>query len=204
MWIDLDTLSPDQVYFTLVQTLVPRPIAWVLSENADGGYNLAPFSYFTAISSDPPLILISTGRKPSGEPKDTRVNIEAREDFVVMIPHRELLEAMNESSATLPAGVSEVERLGLKVVPFEGSRLPRLADSRVAFACRRYQIQEIGKGTNALILGLVRGVWLEDGIVDRDPKGRLKVEVERLDPVGRLGAGEYALIGEIRRLGRPD
>ena len=139
MWIPFGTLHPDQVYFTLTQALVPRPIAWVLSENADGGLNLAPFSYFTAISSDPPLLLISTSRKPSGEPKDTRVNIEARDDFVVMIPHRELLEAMNASSATLPAGVSEVERLGLDTVPFEGSRLPRLAGCRLAFACRRYQ-----------------------------------------------------------------
>ncbi|MDY0002465.1 MAG: flavin reductase family protein, partial [Polyangia bacterium] len=123
MWIDLGALSPNQVYFTLTQALVPRPIAWVLSENPDGGLNLAPFSYFTAISSDPPLVLISTSRKPTGEPKDTRVNIEAREDFVVMIPHRELLEEMNSSSATFPFGVSEVEALGLSTVPFEGSRL---------------------------------------------------------------------------------
>ena len=204
MWIDLGALSPNQVYFTLTQALVPRPIAWVLSENPDGGLNLAPFSYFTAISSDPPLVLISTSRKPTGEPKDTRVNIEAREDFVVMIPHRELLEDMNSSSATFPFGVSEVEALGLSTVPFEGSRLPRVAGCRVAFACRRHLIQEIGNGPQTLIIGLVGGIWLDDGVVDEDSKGRLKIRADRLDPVGRLGAGEYAFIGEIRRLVRPD
>ncbi|MDY0004181.1 MAG: flavin reductase family protein, partial [Polyangia bacterium] len=123
---------------------------------------------------------------------------------VVMIPHRELLEEMNSSSATFPFGVSEVEALGLSTVPFEGSRLPRVAGCRVAFACRRHLIQEIGNGPQALIIGLVGGIWLDDGVVDEDSKGRLKIRADRLDPVGRLGAGEYAFIGEIRRLVRPD
>jgi flavin reductase (DIM6/NTAB) family NADH-FMN oxidoreductase RutF len=203
MYVDLTTLKPDQVYFTLIQSLIPRPIAWVLSENADGGWNLAPFSYFTAVCSDPPLILISTGRKPGGAPKDTRVNIEEREDFVVMIPHREALEAMNASSATLPAGESEVTRLGLATQAWHGSRLPRLADCRVALGCRRHQVLEIGNAHQALIIGQVGGVFLDDAVVDTDAKGRLKVHADRVDPVCRLGASEYALLGEIRHLARP-
>ena len=204
MLINLETLSPSQAYFTLIQTLVPRPIAWVLSENPLGDFNLAPFSFFTAVCSDPPLILISVGRKPGGDPKDTRVNIEFRNDFVVMIPHGDLLEAMNASSATLPAGASEVTRLGLQTVGFEGSRLPRLAQCRVAYACRRHEILEVGNGPQSLILGRVGAVYIDDAVVDADAAGRIKVHADRLDPIGRLGAGEYALLGEIRRLARPD
>jgi flavin reductase (DIM6/NTAB) family NADH-FMN oxidoreductase RutF len=203
MWIDLANLSPTEVYFTLIQTLVPRPIAWTLSENEDGGLNLAPFSYFTAACSDPPLLMISVGRKPTGERKDTWVNIEQRADFVVMVPHMERLEDMNESSATLPAGESEVTRLGLETVPFEGSRLPRLADCRVAYACRRHQILEIGNGPQALIFGQVAALYVDDAAVSTDDKGRVKVSAERLDPVARLGAGEYASLGPLRRLPRP-
>jgi flavin reductase (DIM6/NTAB) family NADH-FMN oxidoreductase RutF len=204
MLIDLEHLSPSQVYFTMIQTLVPRPIAWVLSENADGGLNLAPFSYFTAVASDPPLILISTGRKPDGSPKDTRVNVEERSDFVVMIPHREVLEPMNASSMTLPAGESEVTKLGLATTPLPGSRLPRLTDCRVAYACQRFQVLELGHGPQALLFGRVGSVYVDDALVEVDAKGRQKIHAERLDPVCRLGAGEYALLGELRRLARPD
>ena len=144
MYIDLTELSESQVYFTMTQTVVPRPIAWVLSENENGSLNLAPFSYFNAVCSDPPLIMISVGKKPDGSSKDTLVNIEQRSDFVVHIVSRHLLEAMNQTSATLDAGVSELDAVGLATVPMPGTKLPRLADARIAFACERYEIHKIG------------------------------------------------------------
>lgn len=203
MYIDLRTLSPNQIYFNLIQTVIPRPVAWVLSENAQAKLNLAPFSYFNAVCSDPPLIMISVGKKPDGAHKDTRVNIEARKDFVVHIAHREMLEAMNASSAALAAEVSEVERLGLTTTPLEGSRLPRLADCRVAFACERHQILELGPGPQSLILGRVTGIHVDDRVAHINDKGRIKVDAAALDPVGRLGAGEFALFGEVVSLARP-
>ncbi|MFV2033306.1 MAG: flavin reductase family protein, partial [Gammaproteobacteria bacterium] len=99
MIVPFDTLSPAKVYFTLIQTLMPRPVAWVLSENPDESYNLAPFSYFNAICSDPPLIMLSIGVKPDGGPKDSRLNIEAGKDFVVHIAHRELAPVVTQTSA---------------------------------------------------------------------------------------------------------
>jgi flavin reductase (DIM6/NTAB) family NADH-FMN oxidoreductase RutF len=204
MNIDLSDLSPAQVYFTLIQTVIPRPIAWVLSENANGTHNLAPFSYFNAVCANPPLLMISVGRKPDGSFKDTRVNIEQRHDFIVHIVHLSMLEAMNESSASLPAEVSEVQQLGLTLTSFPGSRLPRLADCRVAYACKCYQIQDIGPTPQALILGEVRRMYIDDTVCSRDAKGRLKVHADRLNPVGRLGGGEYVTFGEIRHLPRPD
>ncbi len=203
MYIDLTELAPNQVYFTMIQTVIPRPIAWVLSENASGTYNLAPFSYFNAVCSDPPLLMISVGKKPDGSFKDTRINIEQRRDFVVHIANVELLGALNESSATLPAETSEVDLLGLSTVPFEGSRLPRVAGCRVAFACQCHDIHEIGAVPQSLILGRVNRVYVDDAVLDKDAKGRTKIRADLVDPLARLGADEYAALGEIRRLRRP-
>jgi flavin reductase (DIM6/NTAB) family NADH-FMN oxidoreductase RutF len=203
MEIDLQDLSTNQIYFTMGQTVIPRPIAWVLSENAGGNYNLAPFSYFNAVCSDPPLILVSAGKKPDGASKDTHVNIAARGDFVVHIAHQEMLDPLNRSSATLPAGESEVELLELPLAPLVDFRLPRLADCRVALACELFQIHEIGPTPQALILGRVKRIYIDDEACARDARGRLKVHAERIAPIGRLGADEYVTFGEIRRLARP-
>ena len=143
MYFDLAELSPNQAYFTMTQTIVPRPVAWVLSENTSGDFNLAPFSYFNAVCSDPPLVMLSIGRKPDGSPKDTRVNIEQRGHFVIHIAHREQAKPMTESSATLDYGDSEVARLGLQTVPFQGFTLPRLTGCRIFEVARPYQTEQL-------------------------------------------------------------
>ena len=91
MYIDFGKMTAQQVYITMTQTIVPRPIAWVLSENPDQSLNLAPYSYFNAVCSDPPLLMISAGVKPDGATKDTRDNIRDRKEFVVHIASRPFL-----------------------------------------------------------------------------------------------------------------
>lgn len=203
MYINLSDLSESQVYFTMTQTVIPRPIAWVLSENKSGSYNLAPFSYFNAVCSDPPLIMISIGKKPDGSFKDTLVNIEQRSDFVVHIVNKDLLEPMNKSSATLAKEQSELEATGLQTEPFKGSRIPRLACARIAFASERYEIIKLGSVPQSLILGKISHIYIEDSVVGKDDKGRIKVMAERVDPLARLGASEYVSFGEKLRLQRP-
>ncbi len=203
MDIDLKTLSPTDVYFSMIQTLVPRPIAWVLSENANGRYNLAPFSYFTAVSSSPPLVMISVGKKPDGSDKDTHINIKTRQHFVIHIPCRNQLEAMNQSSVTLPAEQSEVDRLHLETVNFSGSPLPRLKDAKIALGCECYEIHEIGDTPQAMILGRVNQIYIDDEVLTFDAKNRYHVDTQKLDPVARLGASEYLLGGEVIKLRRP-
>lgn len=203
MNIDMHALTPTQVYFHMIQALVPRPIAWVLSENASGSFNLAPFSYFNAVCSDPPLILLSVGQRPGGGHKDTRVNVEQRRDFVVHIAHRGLLDPLNASSASLPPEESEQERLDLALAEFPGSRLPRLRDCRIAMACRCYRIDEIGSAPQSLIFGQVEHLYIDDRVAGTDAKGRLKIDAAALDPLGRLGAGEYVAFGEVLRRDRP-
>lgn len=203
MIISFDTLSPDKIYFTMIQTLMPRPVAWVLSENPDAGYNLAPFSYFNAICSNPPLIMLSIGVKPDGSPKDSRLNIEANKNFVVHIAHREMAALVTQTSATLPRGVSEIEQAGLKTCEFPGSRLPRLVDCRIAYACTLYELREIGKAPQALIIAEVKQVYIDDTVIEHDAKGRVQVMAERVDPIGRLGGGEYTTFGEKLNFPRP-
>lgn len=203
MYINLSDLNESQVYLTMTQTVIPRPIAWVLSENKPGSYNLAPFSYFNAVCSDPPLIMISIGKKPDGSFKDTLGNIEQRSDFVVHIVSRELLGPMNQSSATLAKGQSELEITGLQTKPFEGNRIPRLADARIAFACERYEIIKLGSIPQSLVLGKISQIYVDDTVVGEDEKGRMKVMAEQVDPLGRLGASEYVSFGEKLRLQRP-
>lgn len=203
MIIDFAKLSANHIYHCLTQTLIPRPIAWVLTENPSGDFNLAPFSYFTAICSDPPLIMLSVGQKPDGNLKDTRVNVEARGHFVVHLVHRELAADMAETSRSLPFGDSELANVGLTLTQFEGFTLPRLAASRVAMACRVYEIQEIGLNRQALIFGEVKHLFIDDAAVSLDEEERLKVDGRVLDPVGRLGTDEYTTFGNILNIPRP-
>jgi len=204
MIIDFAKLSANQRYLQTIQTLIPRPIAWVLSENDSGSFNLAPFSFFTPVCSEPPLLLLSLGSQPDGSLKDTRRNIEAREDCVIHIPDRSQLAAMNASAATLPADVSEVEALGLSLAPFEGFRLPRLASAKVAFGCSLYEINEIGAGPQSLIYVEIQCLYIDDAVLAPRDDGRVKVDAASLDPVARLGANEYAFLHDITALVRPE
>lgn len=204
MFIDFDGMNPADIYHTLTQTVIPRPVAWVLTENPDGDYNLAPFSFFTPITSNPPLVMFSVGRKPTDNAfKDTRVNIEERKEFVVHIAHRELAGAMTETSRTLPHGESELANLGLELCEFEGFHLPRLSDCHVALACELYEIKEIGAAPQSLVFGLVKGIYVADQAADHDDKGRLKIDGAAVDPIGRLGGSEYVTFGDILKVPRP-
>ena len=203
MYIDYSKLTPDQVYFTMIQTIIPRPIAWVLSANPGEGYNLAPFSYFNAVCSEPPMIMLSIGKKPDGSHKDTRVNIEQRHDCVVHIAELGQLQALNQTSATLPAGQSELDQVDLQLTPFEGSPLPRIQGCPVAMACRLHQIIEIGPVPQSLILCQVDAAFVDDAVLSVDAKGRTKINADRINPIGRLGGGEYVSFGEILKAARP-
>ena len=200
MLIDLATLSPNRIYFTMIQTLLPRPVAWVLSDNGDNSCNLAPFSYFNGVCSDPPLIMLSVGKKPEGEIKDTRRNILERKHFVVHIAHRELAQQVTQSSAPLAHGDSELTRSGLQTEVFADFPLPRLRDCRVAYACELYEHHEIG--AQAVIYGRVRHMYISDEIATED-KGRLTVDARALDPIARLGGDDYGLLGEVITVPRP-
>jgi flavin reductase (DIM6/NTAB) family NADH-FMN oxidoreductase RutF len=203
MLIDLTSMPPAQAYFIMTQSVIPRPIAWVLSENDAGDYNLAPFSYFNAVASDPPIIIFSVGPQDDGGAKDTTINIEKRPEFTVNIASVGQLPVLNETSATLPYGTSEVTANDLALESVEGFAMPRVRDSKIAFQCERYHVQRVGNRDQMLVFGEIKSIYVADDCVEINEKGRIKIHADRIEPLSRLGAGEYATFGEIMQAKRP-
>ena len=202
MLIDFNELSTSKIYHLMIQTVIPRPIAWVLSDSGDAKLNLAPFSYFNSVSSNPPLLMICVGRKKDGSKKDTWKNIEENKDFVVHIGNSETLEAINATSESLPHGESEIEKAGLQTVAVEGYRLPRVEGPRAAFFCEKYAIHEIGEAPQGLIFGKIHGMWVDDSISETKDD-RVFISAKKLDPPARLGGEDYAFLGEMKTLKKP-
>jgi len=204
MLIDMADLSAPDAYFTMTQTVLPRPIAWVISENENNSLNLAPFSYFNAVASDPPLIMFSVGLQPDGTKKDSLRNIEDRNNFVVNIASVDQLTDLNQTSATLPYGSSEVEKNGIETAEIDGFPLPRVAQCKIAMCCTMYELKKIGNNSQTLIFGEIQSIWIDDDCAAVNDKGRLKIYADKIAPLARLGAGEYASFGEILTARRPD
>jgi flavin reductase (DIM6/NTAB) family NADH-FMN oxidoreductase RutF len=141
MWIDLQQLDPSAAYKLLTSTITPRPIAWVSSLSVDGVVNLAPFSFFQMVTDQPPTLMISTQHKADGSRKDTSINIEATQDFVVnLVPHA-LANEMNISAAAVPADESEFDLARLEQAASSQIKVPRVALAPVALECRLSRLQ---------------------------------------------------------------
>ncbi|PCK09693.1 MAG: protein/domain typically associated with flavoprotein oxygenase, DIM6/NTAB family protein [Alteromonadaceae bacterium] len=203
MIVDLTTLEPSQIYHLMTQAIVPRPIAWVLSDNGDDSVNLAPFSYFNAISSDPPLVMLSIGKKPNGERKDTRRNIAERSHSVIHIPKLEDLDAVSASAASLPHGESEVSLHNLPLTQESGWPLPRLQNASIAMLTRCYSIEEIGPQKQGLIFCEIEKVYIDPELASQDAKGRLVIDPNKMQVLSRLGANSYAGLGDVIKQSRP-
>ncbi|MBE0362740.1 hypothetical protein PULV_a0292 [Pseudoalteromonas ulvae UL12] len=203
MIIDFSALSANNIYHTLTQTIIPRPIAWVLSKNPQGVLNLAPFSYFTAVSSNPPILMYAVGQKPCGEYKDSATNVEATKELVIHIASCDLADDVTQSAATLPNDQSELDLLDLDVLDFDDFSLGRIKQCKVAYACKLHKVVEMGELPMKLMFVEVTKAYIDDGIIEQDEKGRSKIDALALDPLARLGAAEYADLNEIFTVSRP-
>ena len=184
--------------------VAPRPIAWVSSQDAEGRVNLAPFSYFNAVSEAPPILMFAAYGKKAEEDlnKDTLRNVLATKEFVINLVPTALKDAMNATAAPFQAGVDEFEQAGLAKAPSEVVAPPRVAESPASFECRLLQRVELPSPdpdyTNGLILGEVVGVHIaEDAVVDG------MVDVTRYQPLARLGYMDYASVVETFTMPRP-
>ena len=203
MLVNCDQYTPDQLYFLLIQLVIPRPIAWVLSDNGNDTYNLAPFSFFNAITSHPPVLMLSVGWKDDTTRKDTWINISERNNFVVHIPSVEQVHDVSNTSAVLPHGVSEVDKFDILTENIEAWPLPKLKGAKIAFLCEKYAIHEIGKDQQGLILGKINSILIDDEAVSQD-KGRIIIDPAKINPLARLGGNHYAQLGDILTVQRPD
>ena len=204
MNIDLAKLAPSAIYGMMIQCIVPRPIAWVLSDNGDSSFNLAPFSYFNGVSSKPPIISISAGKKRDGSKKDTWKNIEERSHFVVHLPNADQAAQVSATAASLPFGTSEVTENKLPTAHEPSWPLPRLAEAPIAMLCRLHQVIEVGETPQGLILGQIEHIYLEDAILSNTTSDRPQINASSLNPLARLGGDDYASIGETFTVQRPD
>jgi flavin reductase (DIM6/NTAB) family NADH-FMN oxidoreductase RutF len=203
MIIDCSQYSADQLYFLLIQLVIPRPVAWVLSDNGNGSYNLAPFSFFNAITSNPPILMLSVGWKDGSTRKDTWVNISERKDFVVHIPCGRQVHEVSNTSTVLPHGVSEADKFDIRLEKIDGWPLPKIKGAKITFLCEKYAIYEIGNDPQGLILGKINSILVSDDAISQD-NGRMIIDPAKIDPLARLGGDHYGLLGEVLTVARPD
>lgn len=194
MLLNLRKMHSDTVFDVLSQTIVPRPVAWVLSRNRNGTYNLAPFSFYCGVSSNPPLVAVSVGMKSKTNRKDTWVNIEERGDFVIHMPSKDMARAVRMTAVPYPRNVSEIEKAHLRLIPVLGERMPRVHGPRVAMFCRKKRIISVGKEPMGLILGEVRSVWVDDSALIRR-KSRIIIDYELITPLYRYGLDCFGSFG---------
>jgi len=189
MLFDFAELSAQARYKLLASTVVPRPIAWVVSRSAAGAVNAAPFSFFNVLAGDPPTVGISIGNRARDLPKDTLANIRATGEFVVNLVSRDNAEAMNKTATDFPPGVDELAAAKLTRLPSVKVTPPRIAESPVAFECKLFQTIPLGPA-NTLVLGHVVAMHVRDDAVLDAMKHY--IDTPKLDLVGRMhGGGGY-------------
>ncbi len=180
MQIDPQQQPAATSYKLLTNLIVPRPIAWVTSVGPENNLNLAPFSFFNALSAEPVILGFSVGRHEDGRPRDTAVNIRQRGEFVVHLVTEDFMPAMNISAADFPPEMSEAEICGLPTLPSQRVAVPRLADVLVSMECRLHSHQALGP--NTLILGEVLLFHVTDALLGE------RMHIKDWNPVGRMGS----------------
>ena len=190
MIIDPSDLDPQSVYKLLIGSVVPRPIAWTSTVSRGGVRNLAPFSFFTVASRNPPMLCISIGPRPKGDlSKDTLSNIEETGEFVVNIVSLSLSNTMHESSKSHPPEADEFEKAGLTPAPCEVVKAPRVEEAGVSMECLLDRVLPIG--SDHLVFGRMVRFHVKDELYRAG-----RIDVASLDPLGRL-AGDYTKVETI-------
>lgn len=199
MELDLESEHADRAYAILASLVVPRPIAWVTTRDANGNVNAAPFSFFNVLGTRPPIVGFAPGDRATGEPKDTARNIRDTGEFVVNLVSEDVAEAMNATAAALPPGASELEAAGLTAADSALVRPPRIAEAPAALECREWGTLQIGG--NRLVIGLVLRVFVRDELFDPET---LRIRSERFHPVGRMASPDwYCRTGDRFEMKRP-
>jgi flavin reductase (DIM6/NTAB) family NADH-FMN oxidoreductase RutF len=200
MLFDFAAISSSIRYKLLVSTITPRPIAWVVSQDSSGLLNAAPFSFFNALSADPPVVAIGVGRSASGQSKDTRRNILDTSEFVVNLVSEATASSMNVTAIEFEPGVNELTEAGLTTCPSARVRPPRIAESPVAFECTLLQAIDLGPA-NGIILGRVLAVHVRDEAVLDAANGYVNTPALKL--IGRMhGTGWYARTSDLFEMPR--
>jgi flavin reductase (DIM6/NTAB) family NADH-FMN oxidoreductase RutF len=186
MELDFTGALADRAYPILASLVCPRPIAWVTTLNPDGSVNVAPFSFFNLVGTEPPLLMFCPGDRDDGTPKDSARNAHDRGEFVVNLVDDPLAEVMVRTSASLPPGESEALRENLALLPSSTLATPRLAAAPASFECKVHSIQLIGE--NRIIFGLIQRTHVRDDLYDPETA---RIRAELYHPIGRMASPNW-------------
>jgi flavin reductase (DIM6/NTAB) family NADH-FMN oxidoreductase RutF len=192
MLYNINKLEPIDIYHFMTQTVIPRPIAWIVTED-DGVINIAPFSFFTPLSSNPATLLVSIGYKDKEKKiiKDTLVNIKKTDRCTICVVDEHHLEKMHFSSKIVPKEQSEAELFNIKTKNILEDFPPMIEDSSVAYFCSFNQTIDLGENSTIPTIVNVDHIFADDSkIISKNEK-----QVIEFDPVARIGR-EYAYLGQ--------
>ena len=184
------------LYKLLTGTIIPRPIGWISTVDENGINNLAPFSYFNMVSSDPPCIMFST-RRDNAKNKDTLNNVLQNNEFVVNLVTLDVVEQMNATSATVPSEIDEFELANLTPIDSVSVEPKRVKESLVHFECEKihhYFIRDANENETAcVIIGQIKIIHIDDAILSENNR----INLDKYKPVARLAGPNYGTLGEI-------
>ena len=204
-------LSHSELYGILLNSVAPRPIAWVSTLSASGQLNLAPFSFFNCVCIEPPLLAFAPGQRPpkrsgstqaevGGEDKDTLRNIRETKEFVINVVTYDLAEAMNQTSGEYDASVNEFEVAQIASAPSQIVKVARVAASPVSFECKLYQILDFSPSpeSSSLVIGEIVSIHVNDTHMKQG-----KLDRNSLDLIGRMGGIQYTRTTQRFEMVRP-
>ena len=194
-------LSSRDRYELITSLVVPRPIGWISTASANRVPNLAPFSFFAALSASPMMVGVAIGPRRGGEPKDSLANVRAHPWFCVNVVTTGQIELMNRTSAELPPETSEFTFGEVKMAWPDTERAPFVEDCPAVLVCRVLREVDLRPSPSTMVIGEVEEVRLADGLEFEE--GSYRVSPSALPAVGRLGGAAYVLPGEIQELARP-
>jgi flavin reductase (DIM6/NTAB) family NADH-FMN oxidoreductase RutF len=204
MRIKVGDLDPLRFYGYIIGSIVPRPIAFVSSLSPTGVANLAPFSFFTVASVDPPVVCFSNLVRGDGHRKDTTNNIDATGEFVLNIVSESFAPQLNACAAEVDDHIDEFELSGLTKTPSILVKPPRVKESLIHFECRKREIISFGKNFLAgnLVLGDILMIDIDDSVIT-DVGGLLLIDPMKLKSFGRMAGSAYARTSDLFELERP-
>lgn len=175
----------------------PRPIGWISTISKDGKPNLAPYSFFNAISETPPMVAFSSSPGENGE-KDSLINARETGEFIVNIVSKKQMQAMSDTSAALDHGVSEFDFAGLHPTGANLVKAPMVKDAPCHLECQLWDIITLPQANNHLVIGTVIGIHIDDQIITDG-----KVDVLKFNPIARLGYMDYSSVEDLFPIARP-
>jgi flavin reductase (DIM6/NTAB) family NADH-FMN oxidoreductase RutF len=190
--IDLSNMAPRDAHDLLSSAIIPRPIAWVCSVDADGKFNLAPFSFFSGVTWCPPTLSFSVVNRMDSNRKDTILNIEQTRNFTVNMVSEEMGPLMIETSVTMPRGVDEAKEAGVVLIDSTLVAAPRVKDAPVSFECELDRIIQVGSGPHGanLVLGRIKLMHVNQEILESEKC----IDWQRARILGRLSGNKFCNI----------